>query len=110
MGSARSAAGTLARWPTWCTCHFVQHMIVALPAGVAPSTAASASDNIADAWRAGASPLADTPAAEVLIMGSASSIPLYAVMIARALGATRVDFAARDQRVLDQAAALGATP
>jgi threonine dehydrogenase-like Zn-dependent dehydrogenase len=89
---------------------FAQHMMVALPPGVAPAAAASARDNIADAWRAVAPPLAASPGAEILIMASASSIPLYAVMIARALGAARVDVAARNPEVLDQAAALGATP
>lgn len=89
---------------------FGDQMMVPLPVGVTPAAAASASDNIADAWRAVVPPLLDAPGGNVLIVGSASSIPLYAILIARAVGAGRVDFAATDSRLLDSAAALGATP
>ena len=39
---------------------YAEHMLVPLPAGVAPAAVASASDNIADAWRAVAPPLRAT--------------------------------------------------
>lgn len=87
---------------------FAAHMMVELPSGLAPAALASASDNVADAWRAVAPPLRETPGADVLIVGSASSIPLYAVAIARACGAGRVDFVADEPRVRELAAQLGA--
>lgn len=87
---------------------FAQAMLVPLPAGVAPRTVASASDNLADAWRAVGPPLAASPGADVLIVGSHSSIPLYAVAIARACGAGRVDFIASDPDALGLAGKLGA--
>jgi alcohol dehydrogenase len=72
---------------------FADAMLQGLPAGVAPSAIASASDNLSDAWRTVAPQLADEPGADVLIMGGgAISISLYAVAVARALGAGRVDF------------------
>lgn len=88
---------------------FATHMMLALPAGVEPAAVASVSDNVADAWRAVAPPLRDQPGAEILIVGSASSIPLYAVLIARACGAGRVDFVASDPDTRARAATLGAT-
>lgn len=89
---------------------FAQHMLVPVPHGTAPETIASASDNLADAWRAVAPHLAEAPGAEVLIVGSESSIPLYAVAIARACGASRVDLLATDHRTLELAKWLGAHP
>jgi threonine dehydrogenase-like Zn-dependent dehydrogenase len=89
---------------------FADHMLVKLPAEVSPAAAASAGDNVADAWRTVAPQLAARPGARVLILagGGAGSIPLYAVAIARALGAERVDFHDRDRRRLTLAQALGA--
>jgi len=87
---------------------FATHMMMAAPAGIAPATLASASDNVADAWRAVAPPLREFPGADVLIVGSASSIPLYAVAVARACGAGRVDFVATDEPVCAIASRLGA--
>ena len=70
---------------------FADAMLQPLPAGVAPSAVASASDNLCDAWRTVAPFLAEEPGADVLIMGGgAVSIGLYAVAVARALGAGRV--------------------
>jgi threonine dehydrogenase-like Zn-dependent dehydrogenase len=90
---------------------FAPGMLVPLPDGVAPATAASASDNIADAWRTVAEPLAERPGAEVLIVGGgAQSISLYAVQIANALGASKIDFVDEDAGRLELAAALGANP
>jgi threonine dehydrogenase-like Zn-dependent dehydrogenase len=72
---------------------YADAMLVALPEGVAPATAASVSDNIVDAWRTVGPQLAANPGAPVLVCGGAGSIDLYAIQIARALGAERVDYA-----------------
>ncbi len=89
---------------------YADHMLVPLPEGVAPATAASAGDNIADAWRTVAPPLADRPGAAVLVLGGAGagSIGLYATHIALALGAQRVDYHDTNERRVDAARRLGA--
>lgn len=68
-------------------------MLVPLPAGIDPVAVASASDNIADGWRAVGPQLAADPGVEVLVVGGdtgANSIGLYATGLAVTLGATRV--------------------
>jgi threonine dehydrogenase-like Zn-dependent dehydrogenase len=90
---------------------YAEHMLVALPDGISPAAVASAGDNISDAWRTVGPFLAQTPAAPVLVVGGAASgsIGLYAVAIAGALGAARVDYVDRDAERLDIAKGLGAT-
>lgn len=86
-------------------------MLVPLPAGLNPLAVASASDNIADAWRAVGPQLAAEPGAEVLVVGGESgarSIGLYAAGIAVALGAARVAYLDTGSDRLGIAAALGA--
>ena len=77
---------------------YADHMLVPLPAGMDPAAVASASDNIADAWRAVGPPLERDPGAAVLVMGGAGpgSIGLYAAAIAVALGAERVVYVDSD--------------
>jgi threonine dehydrogenase-like Zn-dependent dehydrogenase len=71
---------------------FADAMLVRLPDGLAPEVAASASDNVTDAYRAIAPALAARPGAAVLVCGGAlsGSIGLYAVAHARALGSEDV--------------------
>ncbi len=74
---------------------YAHAMLVAAPSGVNPAALASASDNMPDAWRCVGpyqSELAGLPESDrrVLVMGGLS-IGLYAVGIARALGA-RVEY------------------
>lgn len=90
---------------------FADAMLLPLPSGVSPAAAASAGDNIADAWRTVAPQLQQQPGGRVLILagGAAASIPLYAAGIAQALGAVRVDYFDRDPRRVDLARELGAT-
>ncbi len=89
---------------------YAEHMLVPLPEGMSPSAAASASDNISDAWRAVAPPLAEEPGAGVLVVGGAGpgSIGLYAVALALALGAQAVTYVDDDADRSATATALGA--
>ena len=89
---------------------YADHMLVPLPEGLAPASAASASDNIADAWRAVAPPLERDPGAPVLVVGGASSgsIGLYAAAIALALDAEQVVYVDADEGRRAVAASLGA--
>jgi threonine dehydrogenase-like Zn-dependent dehydrogenase len=89
---------------------YAEHMLVALPDGVEPAAVASASDNIADAWRTVAPALAEQPGAEVLVIGGAGagSIGLYAVALAIALGSHAVTYLDSDAGRRDTAAGLGA--
>ena len=89
---------------------YADHMLVPLPAGIDPAAVASASDNIADAWRTVGPPLEQEPGAAVLVMGGAGpgSIGLYAAAIAVALGAERVTYVDGDERRRAIAAGFGA--
>ena len=66
-------------------------MLVAVPDGVSSAAIASMSDNIPDACRTVAPHLRELPGAEVLVVGG-GSVGLYAVGIARALGAGAVRY------------------
>jgi alcohol dehydrogenase len=89
---------------------FADHMLVPLPQDVAATTAASASDNIVDAWRTVGPLLEREPGAEVLVVGGAGpgSIGLYAAGLAKAVGAERVVYADRDEGRRAVAVELGA--
>jgi alcohol dehydrogenase len=87
---------------------FAEAMLVPIPDGVEPATVASLSDNIPDAWRTVAGPLAEAPGSPVLICMGAGSIALYSVAIALALGAERVDVVGGRERERKLAAELGA--
>src|SRR5262249_55741259 len=84
--------------------------LVPLPDGVSPAAAASASDNISDAWRAVAPQLAAEPGAAGLGGGGApaGSIGRYAAGMAVALGSGSVPYVDRDAGRRPTAAALGA--
>ena len=87
---------------------FADAMLVPLPDGVSPATAAAIGCNLPDTYRC-VEPLLQHPGAAVLIMGGAfHSIGLYAVELAHALGASRVDYVDRVPKRAAQAAALGA--
>ena len=87
---------------------FADAMLVPIPEGVKPAAVASLSDNIPDAWRCVAVPLAERPGSPVLIAMGAGSIALYSVAIALALGAERVDVVGGRERDRKLAAELGA--
>lgn len=88
---------------------YADHMLVAVPETVAAASVASLSDNIVDAWRTVAPQLEKEPGAAVLIVGGSGSIALYAVAIALAVGASRVDWIGGRGREHELAAGLGAT-
>ncbi|HKR98058.1 MAG TPA: alcohol dehydrogenase catalytic domain-containing protein [Candidatus Dormibacteraeota bacterium] len=86
---------------------FADHMLVPLPAGVDPVAAASASDNIPDAWRCVA-PFVNEGDRVLVAGGGAVSIALYAVAIAKALGAAEVAYLDDDPGRMALACELGA--
>jgi threonine dehydrogenase-like Zn-dependent dehydrogenase len=86
---------------------FADAMLLTLPAGVEPKTVASL-DNLPDGWRTVAPYLSDADGdRRVLILGGLS-IGLYAVAVARALGA-EVTYVDGNPRRAEVAAGLGAT-
>jgi threonine dehydrogenase-like Zn-dependent dehydrogenase len=89
---------------------YAAHMLVPLPDGLEPAHVASASDNIADAWRAVAPGLQREPGGAVLVVGGAGagSIGLYAAGIARSLGSEWVLYVDADEDRRARAEALGA--
>ena len=88
---------------------FARHMMVPVPSGIDPIAVASVGDNVADAWRAVVPPLRELPGAAVLVVGH-GSIGLFAVAIAVASGASRVDYLDTDPDRLALAETLGGTP
>lgn len=88
---------------------FAQSMLFSIPEGTSPRRLATASDNICDAYRTVAPHLARAPGADVLIVaGGAPSIALFAVDIARALGAGKIDYIDTSATRLAFAEKLGA--
>jgi alcohol dehydrogenase len=89
---------------------FADAMLIPVPEGLAPELAASASDNITDAYRTVGPHLGARPGAPVLVCGGAGvgSIGLLAVAHAVALGAGRVLYADPDPERRAIAEAYGA--
>ncbi|HEX4437999.1 MAG TPA: alcohol dehydrogenase catalytic domain-containing protein [Solirubrobacteraceae bacterium] len=89
---------------------YANAMLVPVPEGLAPASVASASDNIADAWRAIGPPLEREPGGSVLVVGGAGagSIGLYAAGLARALGSEWVMYVDADEGRRAIAESLGA--
>lgn len=86
-------------------------MLALVPPGVDLLAVAGAADNVADGYRAVVPHLDDQPGADVLVVcHGGPSIALYAALAAIAAGASSVTFESDDDRYLDAAAALGATP
>ena len=89
---------------------YAEHMLVPVPAGLDAAAAASASDNLSDAWRAVGPALEELPGADVLVVGGAGpgSIGLYAAGVAVALGSGSVLYVDGDVTRREIAARLGA--
>jgi threonine dehydrogenase-like Zn-dependent dehydrogenase len=87
---------------------FADAMLVDFPSSRDPTHFASLADNLPDAYRA-VRPVLDTPGAEVLIVGGGcTSIGLYAIDVARALGAAAVTYLDPDPERCARAEQLGA--
>lgn len=84
------------------------HNLTPLPAGIDPRLAASAADNLTDAFQAVRPTLAANPDAAVLVVGGTVSLGLLVVLSALALGAPSVTYADVDASRREKAAALGA--
>jgi alcohol dehydrogenase len=78
---------------------FADAMLVKVPAGVAPETVASASDNLTDAWVAVSRSLAERPGARVLVVGGSGCIGYFAIELAIAAGASGVDYTDHEGRL-----------
>src|SRR5579871_4708651 len=90
---------------------YADTMMVRLPPGVSTIDAASAGDNLSDAFRSVAEGLAEEPGAAILIVaggGSLPSVSLYAAALARALGSQQVDYMDTDPSRLAIAQSIGA--
>jgi threonine dehydrogenase-like Zn-dependent dehydrogenase len=89
---------------------YADHMLVPVPSELGSAAVASASDNIADAWRTVAPGLAREPGAPVMVVGGfgPGSIGLYAVAAALALGSESVLYVDRDPARCTLARELGA--
>jgi alcohol dehydrogenase len=87
---------------------FADAMLVRLPDGVSSAQAASASDNLTDAWAAISRALDEHPAARVLVVGGVGAIGLFAVELAGAAGASGVDYVDKPGDRLALAESLGA--
>jgi threonine dehydrogenase-like Zn-dependent dehydrogenase len=85
------------------------HLLVPAPDGIAPEALCTLVDNGVDGYRTVAAQLAAAPGAEVLVVGgAASSVGLYAVATAVALGSRRVRYIDADAAQCEAAARLGA--
>ena len=85
------------------------HLLVPAPDGIAPEVLCTLVDNGVDGYRTVAGPLAAAPQADVLVVGgAASSVGLYAVAAAVALGSPRVRYIDTDAARCEAAARLGA--
>lgn len=88
---------------------FADAMLLRIPDNLEPHKLATASDNIVDGFRTVAPGLEKHPGASVLVVGGgAPSIGLFALMCARALGASQVDYIDTDETRLAHAEAIGA--
>jgi threonine dehydrogenase-like Zn-dependent dehydrogenase len=88
---------------------FADAMLLKAPTHVPSLELASAGDNVADGYRTVAKYLAERPGAPVLVVGGeASSVGLYAVLCALALGSSQVDYLDHNPVRLRLAESVGA--
>lgn len=88
---------------------YADGMLVRLPPGVDPVSAAAASDNLTESYIAVSRGMAKHPGARVLVVNSLPSLGLFAVDHAMAAGAPRVDFVDVSEERREAAKALGAS-
>ncbi len=87
---------------------WARHNLTPLPPAVDPFLAASAADNLTDAFQAVRPTLAAHPDARVLVVGGTASLGLLTVLSAVALGAAKVTYLDIDEQRCSRAAAAGA--
>ena len=87
---------------------FADAMLTRLPAGVDPVRAASCGDNLTDAYVAVWRGLSRRPGAAVLVVNTLSSLGLFAVQHAIALGASSVTLVDADEQRRELARSMGA--
>lgn len=88
---------------------YADAMLVRLPDGVSAESVAAAGDNLTNAFEAIVPHLERLPGARVLVAGVGAT-GLYAIQLAAAMGAGRIDYLDHDPRRLRLAATLGANP
>jgi threonine dehydrogenase-like Zn-dependent dehydrogenase len=88
---------------------WAEHNLTPLPPAVDPFLAASAADNLTDAFQAVRPTLTTHPDAEVLVVGGTASLGLLIVLSAIGLGAAKVTYLDVDESRCATASALGAT-
>ncbi|MEU0790711.1 alcohol dehydrogenase catalytic domain-containing protein [Amycolatopsis sp. NPDC005961] len=88
---------------------WARYALTPLPPAVDPVLAASASDNLTDAFQAVRPTLDAQPGAAVLVVGGTASLGLLTVLSAVALGAGSVTYLDVDESRCAKAAAAGAT-
>jgi alcohol dehydrogenase len=88
---------------------WARHNLTPLPPTVDPFLAASAADNLTDAFHAVRPTLTAHPDAQVLVVGGTASLGLLIVVCAVALGAANVTYLDIDERRRAKASAMGAT-
>jgi alcohol dehydrogenase len=88
---------------------YAEGMLVRLPEEVAPATVAAAGDNLTNAYEALVPHLRRRAGASVLIAGVGAT-GFYSIQMARAAGASRIDYVDHDPTRLKRASGLGATP
>ncbi|HEY8572849.1 zinc-dependent alcohol dehydrogenase [Phenylobacterium sp.] len=90
---------------------WADHMAAPLPAGLTALDCAAVGCNLADIHRTLSPQLQRfTDPAVLVVGGRAHNMALYAVVMARALGARRIDFLDDDAERLEEAERLGARP
>ncbi|WP_328357975.1 alcohol dehydrogenase catalytic domain-containing protein [Mycobacterium sp. NBC_00419] len=88
---------------------YADHLLVEAPPSISDVALATIPDNVIDGYRAVVDGLRERPGSDVLIVGGdATSISLYAIQCARALGAGRIRYADSDSQRLAAASDLGA--
>ncbi|MEM7184122.1 MAG: alcohol dehydrogenase catalytic domain-containing protein [Spirochaetota bacterium] len=87
---------------------FAESMLYPVPEGVDLLDVFAAADNLSDGWRAVGPYLEENPQQDVLILSN-SCLGLYAAMIAKAMGAEKVDYIDTNRQRLEIAESLGVT-
>lgn len=87
---------------------YADNMLLKIPPHIDPIHLASLSDNIPDAYRH-VKDLENNPDQKILIIsGKAKSVGLYSVLLAKAIGVSKIDYVDNDQERLEIAGKIGA--